>query len=387
VISFSLEATDRGSAARAGRLSTPHGVVETPVFMPVGTHAAVRAMTPEQVKATGARILLANTYHLLLRPGPELVKRAGGLNAFMAWDGPLLTDSGGFQVFSLKHKEITPEGVRFKNEIDGSEVLLTPERSIEIQHSLGADMIMAFDECTPYPATPELAKRGVENSLRWLERCGRAHEGSDQALFPIVQGSVYLELRELCAREIVKFDAPGYAIGGVSVGEGIEELKRIVGFTAPLLPAAKPRYLMGVGLPEDLIESVERGMDMFDCVIPTRYARSATLFTRRGRIRMNHRRYRRDLYPIDTSCDCYACKTFTRAYVNHLYAANEILGAILGAIHNVRFYQRLMAEMRTAIVAGGFRDWKLEFMSRYGGSDKSRSSNDQDPPRAARVVE
>jgi queuine tRNA-ribosyltransferase len=366
VITFALEATDRGTAARAGRLQTPHGVVETPVFMPVGTHAAVRAMTPEQVKATGARILLANTYHLLLRPGPDLVKRAGGLHAFMAWDGPLLTDSGGFQVFSLKHKEITPEGVRFKNEIDGSEVMLTPERSIEIQHSLGADMIMAFDECTPYPATPELAKRGVENSLRWLERCGRAHQGSDQALFPIVQGSVYLDLRELCAREIVKFDAPGYAIGGVSVGEGIEELKRIVGFTAPLLPANKPRYLMGVGLPEDLIESVERGMDMFDCVIPTRYARSATLFTRRGRIRMNHRRYRRDLYPIDTSCDCYACKTFTRAYVNHLYAANEILGAILGAIHNVRFYQRLMAEMRVAIVSGGFSGWKRAFYADYG---------------------
>jgi len=366
VITFALEATDRGSAARAGRLATPHGVVETPVFMPVGTHAAVRAMTPEQVKATGARILLANTYHLLLRPGPDLVKRAGGLHAFMAWDGPLLTDSGGFQVFSLKHKEITPEGVRFKNEIDGSEVLLTPERSVEIQHSLGADIIMAFDECTPYPASPELAKRGVENSLRWLERCGQAHRGSDQALFPIVQGSVYLELRELCAREIVKFDAPGYAIGGVSVGEGIEELKRIVGFTAPLLPADKPRYLMGVGLPEDLVESVERGMDMFDCVIPTRYARSATLFTRRGRIRMNHRRYRRDLYPIDTSCDCYACKTFTRAYVNHLYAANEILGAILGAIHNVRFYQRLMADMRAAILAGGFLAGKRAFYADYG---------------------
>ena len=366
MISFTLEASDRGSAARAGRLATPHGVVETPVFMPVGTHAAVRAMTPEQVRATGARILLANTYHLLLRPGPELVKRAGGLHAFMAWDGPLLTDSGGFQVFSLKHKEITPEGVRFKNEIDGSEVMLTPERSIEIQHSLGADVIMAFDECTPYPASLELARRGVENSLRWLERCGRAHAGSEQALFPIVQGSVYLELRELCAREIVKFDAPGYAIGGVSVGEGIEELKRIVGFTAPLLPEGKPRYLMGVGLPEDLIESVERGMDMFDCVIPTRYARSATLLTRRGRIRMNHRRYRRDLYPIDTSCDCYACKTFTRAYVNHLYAANEILGAILGAIHNVRFYQRLMAEMRVAIVAGGFLNWKRAFYADYG---------------------
>ncbi|HKC51897.1 MAG TPA: tRNA guanosine(34) transglycosylase Tgt [Myxococcota bacterium] len=366
MITFALEATDRGCAARAGRLATPHGVVETPVFMPVGTHAAVRAMTPEQVKATGARILLANTYHLLLRPGPELVKRAGGLHAFMAWDGPLLTDSGGFQVFSLKHKEITPEGVRFKNEIDGSEVLLTPERSIEIQHSLGADIIMAFDECTPYPASPELARRGVENSLRWLERCGHAHRGSDQSLFPIVQGSVYLELRELCAREIVKFDAPGYAIGGVSVGEGIEELKRIVGFTAPLLPADKPRYLMGVGLPEDLVESVERGMDMFDCVIPTRYARSATLFTRRGRIRMNHRRYRRDLYPIDTSCDCYACKTFTRAYVNHLYAANEILGAILGAIHNVRFYQRLMAEMRGAIATGKFMQWKRAFYADYG---------------------
>jgi queuine tRNA-ribosyltransferase len=247
--------------------------------------------------------------------------------------------------------------------------MLTPERSIEIQHALGADIIMAFDECTPFPATPELARRGVENSLRWLERCGRAHAGSDQALFPIVQGSVYLDLRELCAREIAKFDAPGYAIGGVSVGEGIEELKRIVGFTAPLLPERKPRYLMGVGLPEDLVESVERGMDMFDCVIPTRYARSATLFTRRGRIRMNHRRYRRDLYPIDTSCDCYACKTFTRAYLNHLYAANEILAAILGAIHNVRFYQRLMAGMRGAILAGGFLDWKRAFYADYGVAD------------------
>jgi queuine tRNA-ribosyltransferase len=369
VIRFALEATDRGTAARAGRLETAHGPVETPVFMPVGTHAAVRAMTPQQVKDTGARILLANTYHLLLQPGPELVKRAGGLHSFMSWDGPLLTDSGGFQVFSLKHKEITAEGVRFKNELDGSEVLLTPERSIEIQHSLGADVVMAFDECTPYPASHELAQRGVEHSLRWLERCLRAHRGSEQALFPIVQGSVYLDLREQCAREIAKHDAPGYAIGGVSVGEGIEELKRIVGFTAPHLPEHKPRYLMGVGLPEDIIESVERGMDMFDCVIPTRYARSATLFTRRGRIRMNHRRYRRDLYPIDTSCDCYACRTFTRAYVHHLYAANEILGAILGAIHNVRFYQRLMSDLRAAIVAGGFAEWKRAFLADYGAAE------------------
>ena len=366
MIRFALEATDRACAARAGRLHTDHGEVETPVFMPVGTHAAVRAMTPEQVKATGARVVLANTYHLLLRPGPELIKKAGGLHAFMAWDGPILTDSGGFQVFSLKHKEITAEGVRFKNEIDGSTVLLTPERSIEIQHALGADIIMAFDECTPHPASQELARRGVDNSLAWLERCIATHGASPQALFPIVQGSVYPELRSLSARETVRFDAPGYAIGGVSVGEGIEELKRIVAITAPLLPEAKPRYLMGVGLPEDLVESVERGMDMFDCVIPTRYARSATLFTRRGRIRMNHRRYRRDMYPIDTSCDCYACKTFSRAYVHHLYAANEILSAILGAIHNVRFYQRLMAEMREAIVAARFIDWKRDFYAEYG---------------------
>jgi queuine tRNA-ribosyltransferase len=303
---------------------------------------------------------------LLLRPGPELVKKAGGLHAFMAWDGPILTDSGGFQVFSLKHKEITAEGVHFKNEIDGSTVLLTPERSIEIQHALGADIIMAFDECTPHPATKELARRGVDNSLAWLERSIATHRDGTQALFPIVQGSVYPELRSSSARETVRFDAPGYAIGGVSVGEGIEELKRIVAITAPLLPEAKPRYLMGVGLPEDLVESVERGMDMFDCVIPTRYARSATLFTRRGRIRMNHRRYRRDMYPIDTSCDCYACTTFTRAYVHHLYAANEILSAILGAIHNVRFYQRLMAEMRQAIVAARFLDWKRDFYASFG---------------------
>ena len=266
--------------------------------------------------------------------------------------------------------------MHFRNEIDGSAVMLTPERSIEIQHALGADIIMAFDECTPYPATPELARRGVENSLAWLARCLEAHEGSSQALFPIVQGSVYPELRALSARETVQFDAPGYAIGGVSVGEGIEELKRIVAITAPLLPDAKPRYLMGVGLPEDLVESVERGMDMFDCVIPTRYARSATLFTRRGRIRMNHRRYRRDMYPIDTSCDCYACATFSRAYVHHLYAANEILAAILGAIHNVRFYQRLMAEMRAAIVASRFLDWKAGFYAEYGEPGADAASGD-----------
>ncbi len=359
------EATDRGSAARAGRLQTDRGEVETPVFMPVGTQAAVRAMTPGQVAATGARIVLANTYHLALRPGEELVRKAGGLHAFMQWQGPILTDSGGFQVFSLKGREITPDGVRFRNEVDGSSVMLTPERTVEIQHALGADIIMAFDECTPYPADPDLAERGVRNTLDWLERCIAAHGDSSQALFGIVQGSVYPQLRKQCARAIVKHDLPGYAIGGVSVGEGLDELKHIVSVTAPLLPEDRPRYLMGVGLPEDLIESVQRGIDMFDCVIPTRYARSATLFTRRGRIRINARRYRRDFFPIDPSCDCEACSGFTRAYVHHLYQSNEILGTILGAIHNVRFYQRLMADMRQAIVASDFAGWKREFLEGY----------------------
>jgi queuine tRNA-ribosyltransferase len=333
--------------------------------MPVGTHAAVRAMTPEQVAATGARIVLANTYHLWLKPGADLVRRAGGLHSFMAWDGPILTDSGGFQVFSLPDTEITPEGVRFRSEADGSRVLLTPELSIEIQHALGADILMAFDECTPYPADRALAERGVANTLAWLDRCIEAHRGSDQALFGIVQGSVYPALRRRCAKALARLDLPGYAIGGVSVGEGLEELEKIVRVTAPLLPADKPRYLMGVGLPEDLLASIEHGMDMFDCVIPTRYARSATLFTPRGRIRMNHRRYRRDFFPIDASCDCYACTRFSRAYVHHLYNANEILGTILGAIHNVRFYQRLMARARQAILEGRYLDFKREFLAEH----------------------
>jgi queuine tRNA-ribosyltransferase len=367
MIRFVLEATDRATAARAGRLYTPRGDVETPVFMPVGTQAAVRALTPEQVRATGARIVLANTYHLALRPGEALVEKAGGLHRFMGWDGAILTDSGGFQVFSLPSKQIRDDGVEFQSEVDGSKVLLTPERSIEIQHRLGADMIMAFDECTPYPADRALAERGVRNTLAWLERCARAHAGSEQALFGIVQGSVYADLRRSCAEAIVRFDLPGYAIGGVSVGEGPEEMQRAVELVAPLLPEGRPRYLMGVGLPEDLLAAVERGIDMFDCVIPTRYARSATLFTRRGRIRMNQRRYRRDFFPIDASCACYACVRFTRAYLHHLYSANEILGTILGAIHNVTFYQRLMADARAAILAGEYAEWKRAWLAEAGG--------------------
>ena len=359
-----LEARD--GAARAGLFSTPHGVVHTPAFMVVGTQGAVRAMTPGQVRATGAEVLLANTYHLALRPGEALVEKLGGLHAFARWDGPILTDSGGFQVFSLPKKEISDHGVRFKNEIDGSVLELTPERSIEIQNALGADVIMAFDECTPYPASEPLAADGVRRTLLWLERCAKAHARSDQALFGIVQGSTYEHLRARCAEAVVALDLPGYAIGGVSVGEGHELLVRVTAATAKLLPETKPRYLMGVGLPEDLIAAIGLGIDLFDCVIPTRYARSASVFTRRGRIRLTHRRYRGDRYPIDTSCDCEACASgFSRAYLHHLFAANEVLSAILASIHNVRFYQRLVQEARAAILARRYEEWRTAFLAEY----------------------
>ncbi len=375
---FALEATC--GAARAGAFSTPHGAFHTPAFMPVGTHGAVKAMTPEQVAGTGAEIVLANTYHLALRPGEELVRKLGGLHAFMRWDGPILTDSGGFQVFSLPKAEISDRGVRFPNEVDGSSVELTPERAIEIQHALGADIIMAFDECTPYPADERLARTGVRRTLAWLERCAKAHSGRrDQALFGIVQGSTYRHLRESCAQAVVAMDLPGVAIGGVSVGEGHDLLVQVTQWTTPLLPEDKPRYLMGVGLPEDLLAAIGLGIDLFDCVIPTRFARSATLFTRRGRIRLTHRRYRHDRYPIDPSCDCATCAGgFTRAYLHHLFAANEILSAILASVHNLRFYQRLVADARRAILEGGFAEFCEAFLAEYrsaerGAAGKSRA--------------
>ncbi len=363
---FSFRLDARSGAARAGVFTTPHGEVHTPAFMPVGTHGAVKAMTPDQVRATGAEIVLGNTYHLALRPGEGLVAKLGGLHGFMRWAGPILTDSGGFQVFSLPNKEISDKGVRFKNEVDGDAMELTPERSIEIQNALGADIIMAFDECTPHPADEKLAATGVRRTLAWMERCLGAHKRSDQALFGIVQGSVYEELRRACAEALVAMDLAGYAIGGVSVGEGHELLCKITGFTAPLLPEDKPRYLMGVGLPEDLVAAIGYGMDMFDCVIPTRFARSGVAFTVRGRIRLTNRRYRRDGYPIDVSCDCTACAGgFARAYLHHLFAANEILSAILVSIHNVRFYERLVQNARAAIVGGRFEDWRREFLAEY----------------------
>ena len=342
--------------------------------MPVGTHGAVKAMTPEQVARTGAEVVLANTYHLMLRPGEALVAKLGGLHRFMRWERTILTDSGGFQVFSLPKKEIAEHGVRFKNEVDGSAVELTPERSIEIQNALGADIIMMFDECTPYPADEAFAESGVRRTLAWAERCLRAHaRPSEQALFGIVQGSVYPRLRERCAAALVGMDLPGYAIGGVSVGEGHELLCHVTAHAAPLLPEDKPRYLMGVGLPEDLLAAIGCGMDMFDCVIPTRYARSASVFTTRGRLRLTHRRYRRNAYPIDASCDCMACAGgFSRAYLHHLFAANEVLSAILCSVHNVRFYEKLVGDARSAIVQGRFEEWRRGFLAAYTGEEQEQ---------------
>ena len=374
---FTLRAQSDG--ARAGAFTTPHGAFDTPAFMPVGTHGAVKAMTPEQVRATGAQIVLSNTYHLALRPGEGLVEKMGGLHAFMCWDGPILTDSGGFQVFSLPKVEISDRGARFANEVTGDTVDLTPERSMEIQNALGADIIMAFDECTPFPATPKEAGVGVRRTLQWIERCMKAHaRPTDQALFPIVQGGVHLDLRTSCAETLVQLDAPGYAIGGVSVGEGHDLMCRVTEHTAPLLPETKPRYLMGVGTPEDILAAIGFGIDMFDCVIPTRYARSATVFTSRGRLRLTNRRYRRDGYPIDLSCDCAACRGgFSRAYLHHLFAANEVLSAVLCSIHNVHFYQSIVRRSREAVLEGRFAEFRSDFLADYldgpgGGGGKRK---------------
>lgn len=364
-MNFKLIKKERNSAARLGLLNTPHGEIQTPIFMPVATHGAMKPLTPAQISETGAQIILSNTYHLHLQPGEGLVKKAGGLHRFMSWNGPILTDSGGFQVFSLPKKRITEEGVFFRHENTGEEIFLDPAKAIHIQQELGSDIMMAFDECIPYPCDKAYAEQSTKKTIRWLKECKKSWTSKDQALFGIVQGSVFEELRISCAKEMGKLDLPGYAIGGVSVGEGLELLKKVVGWTAPHLPENKPRYLMGVGLPEDIFESVERGMDMFDCVIPTRYARSATLFTRRGKIRLTNKNYRRDMFPIDPSCSCYCCKNFTRAYIHHLFAANEVLSAVLSAIHNVHFYLEMMSGIREAIANDRFTEHKKQFLGEY----------------------
>lgn len=345
-----FEVFARCGAARLGRVSTPHGEFETPVFMPVGTQATVKTVTPDELESVGAGIILSNTYHLYLRPGHELVARAGGLHRFMNWERPILTDSGGFQVFSLSSlRTLTEDGVMFRSHLDGSRHMFTPEKAIEIQNALGADIIMAFDECSPYPCDWETARAGVERTTRWAERCLTAHRRDNQALFGIVQGSVYPDLRARSASELVKLNFPGYAIGGLSVGEPKDVLLDVLTQTVPMLPEDRPRYLMGVGSPDFLVEGVFRGIDMFDCVLPTRAARHGTAYTPSGKMNLRNARYANDLAPLEAECDCYTCRTFSRAYLRHLYKAEELLVLRLVTIHNLRYLSRLMEELRQAI--------------------------------------
>ncbi len=343
----------RDGAARRGRLELAHGAVETPVFMPVGTYGTVKAMSPEELEGLGAQIVLGNTFHLWLRPGTEIVARHGGLHGFMGWRRPILTDSGGFQVFSLgAMRKISEAGAEFASPINGDRLLLTPEKSMEIQKQLNSDVVMAFDECTPYPATEKQARNSMELSMRWAERSKRAHEGNANALFGIVQGSVFEEFRELSLKELRNIQFDGYAIGGLAVGEPKPDRDRIIAHLLPAMPADRPRYLMGMGTPEDLVEAVQAGVDMFDCVLPTRNARNGWLFTRTGDVKIRNAQWRDDLRPLDEGCACYACRNFSRAYLHHLQRANEILGARLNTIHNLHYYLELMRELRGAIEAG-----------------------------------
>ncbi|GBF35324.1 tRNA-guanine transglycosylase [Desulfocucumis palustris] len=357
---------DSKSRARLGELETPHGKVETPIFMPVGTQATVKTMTPEEVKEMGGRLILSNTYHLYLRPGHQLVRKAGGLHRFMNWDGPILTDSGGFQVFSLGPlRKIEEDGVRFRSHIDGSEHYFSPERAVEIQEALGADIIMAFDECAPYPCTREYAVKALERTTRWAGRCKKAHGREEQALFGIIQGGTFRDLREISASQLLELDFPGYGIGGLSVGEPKELMYEMLDYTVPLILEEKPRYLMGVGSPDCLLEGVARGVDMFDCVLPTRIARNGTVFTHTGKLVVRNAAYAEDFTPLDPECDCYTCRNFSRAYVRHLIKANEVLGIRLTTIHNLRFIIRLMENVRRTIKEGTFLEYKEKFLSRF----------------------
>ncbi len=367
-VSFTLQHTCRQSGARAGILHTPHGDIKTPVFMPVGTQATVKAMTPEELCQIGAGIILSNTYHLWMRPGSDLIRQAGGLHKFMNWDGAILTDSGGFQVFSLASpKAIREEGVTFRSHIDGSTHLLTPEKSIQIQNDLGSDIIMAFDECTPWPAEEDYALHSLKRTTRWLERCIKTHSRPhDQALFGIVQGLSYAHLRQQSAREITSFDLPGYAIGGLSVGEPSELMCQMLDETLPLLPKDKPRYLMGAGSPDYLVEGSLRGIDMFDCVLPTRIGRNGTVMTSAGRIIVRDAAYRQDFAPLDENCNCYVCQNYSRAYIRHLFKAKEVLGLRLASWHNLHFLSKLMQDIRQAIFDDRLASFRNEFFAAYG---------------------
>ena len=362
-------------AARRGRLAFARGEVETPAFMPVGTYGTVKAVTPDEVRASGAQILLGNTFHLMLRPGETLIRALGGLHGFMNWSGPILTDSGGFQVWSLKElRKLSEEGVHFASPVNGDKVFLSPERSVEVQHALGADIIMQFDECTPYPAAEPEARTSMELSARWARRCKEAHGDHASALFGIVQGGMHAPLRRESLQRLTEIGFDGYALGGLSVGETEDERLHVLDAIAPALPADRPRYLMGVGTPRDLVQAVARGLDLFDCVMPTRNARNGHLFTSEGVLRLRNARYRDDPAPLDPACDCPACTGYSRAYLHHLDRCNEMLGARLNTLHNLHYYQRLMRRMREAIDEGRFEDWATAFLA--GPEGQARREGD-----------
>ena len=367
-LEFELLHKESKSRARRGRITTPHGTIETPVFMPVGTQATVKAMKPEDVEKTGAEIILGNTYHLYLRPGADVVEDAGGLHKFMNWKKSILTDSGGFQVFSLgKFRKITEEGVKFKSYLDGSSHMMKPEDSIAVQNSLGSDIMMAFDECIPYPADRNYTRRSLERTTRWLERCIKANKNPDrQALFGIMQGGMYQDLRKQSADEITQFDLPGYSIGGLSVGEPKELFLEVLDYSTDFLPENKPRYLMGVGTPDYLFEGVERGVDMFDCVLPTRLARHGVAMTSHGNISIKNAVHERSWIPLDSECDCYVCRNYTRGYIRHLFKNDEILSSMLLSEHNVHFLVNTMAKIRKSIEEDNFAEFKKELYDKYG---------------------
>ncbi len=367
---YELIKTCKQSGARLGRIHTKRGIINTPIFMPVGTQATVKAMTPEELKELNAEIILSNTYHLYLRPGHELIKEAGGLHQFMNWDRPILTDSGGFQVFSLGDlRKITEEGVEFRSHLNGSKHFLSPEKAIEIQNYLGSDIMMSFDECAPYPADYNYVKQSLERTSRWAKRGKIAHKNTEnQALFGIVQGGMYNDLRKMSAEQLVDMDFPGYSVGGLSVGEPKDLMNEILEYTVPFLPKDKPRYLMGVGSPDALIDGVIRGIDMFDCVLPTRIARNGTCMTSKGKVVIKQARYEKDFTPLDDECTCYTCQNYTKAYLRHLFKSGEILSSRLLTIHNLHFLIQLMADVREAIEEDRLLDFRKEFFYKYYGN-------------------
>ena len=361
---FHITDHEKNCPARCGNLTTAHGVIETPVFMPVGTRGSVKGLTPLQLKDTGANIVLANTYHMMIRPGADTVASLGDLHGLMAWDGPILTDSGGYQVFSLSTlNRIGDDGVEFASHIDGAKIYLDAKAATQVQNKLGADIIMCFDECAPYPCEPDNLKKAVERTIRWAGQCKDAHSRDDQLLFGIVQGGIDLDLRTHCAEQLVKIGFDGYAIGGLSVGEGHSNMSMATRHTAALLPEDKPRYLMGVGMPPDIIAAVHAGVDMFDCVLPSRNGRNAFAFTKQGPIRLRNSSHSNDTNPIDENCGCYCCQNFSRGTLRHFFNVGEMLGPILATIHNMTFYQQLMNEIRNRIKDDSFNDWAIECMA------------------------